>query len=178
MPEPIVFKYGRSNLFRWAKCINVRKGDYWDVPAAPDAEPIPGSDTLVVCPDILLVLAGAFEMQVPELTSPIQLPAGEAGSPQRFRSALRVVATADDSSYVCFIPRDQSFWQREVGFVAAGDRINLDVPAAAEAHLFVPTGGLTGAGAEVQANTVRALSTGQTTTFTAAHDTWFILVWR
>lgn len=178
MSEPIVFKYGVSKLFRWAKCINVRTADYWDVPAAPDAEPVPGSDTLVVCPDILLVLAGAFEMQVPELASPIALPAGEAGSPQRFRSALKIVATADDSSYVCFIPRDGSFWNRQTGFVAAGDSIDIETPPCADAHLFVPVGGLAAVTGDIPANSVRQLTPGQTATFTATHDTYFVQVWR
>lgn len=175
MSEPIVFKYGISKLFRWAKCINVRAGDYWDVPAAPaDAQPVGDSETLVVCPDVMLVLAGAFELQVPELASPIALPAGEAGSPQRFRGPLKIVATADDSSYVCFIPRDQSFWERQVGFVAAGDTIALDTPTAVEAYIFVPVGGFT----DVAANSVRPLTPGGTQSFTAAFDTYFIQVWR
>lgn len=144
MTERIQFKYGITKNFRTAKCVNVPLGSYLDMPAAPsDAVPYEDSETFVGTPEMLMVLKGTFELSMAELPNPIVLNAGDMSSPQRFRSPLKIVCATEDSSYICLTPLDNSFWQREAAFVAAGDDIQIAVPDGATAsYIFVATGSL------------------------------------
>lgn len=177
MADLIQFKYGITKLFRIAKCINTPSGAYLDVPAADDdATHVGDSDILLESREILLVTNGAFDMLVPEVGT-ISLHAGDMSSGQRYRSALRIQASVDDSAYVCLTPRDHSFWNRESGFVASGDQIMVDtVDGAAESYVYVGVGGLTSAVGEHLVGSLVPL-TGETT-FTATFDTYFIHVWK
>lgn len=176
MAEPIVFKLGITRLFRTAKCVNVRAGDFYDLKAAPeDAEPI--SDTLVTCPEIMLVTAGAFDMIVPGLGT-IEMHAGDIGSAERFKGPIRIEAKQDDSDYACITPRDGSLWQREAGFAVAGETMTIDIPPCEAAYLYVATGGLeTDSDGTGEVGTFRPLEPGEHE-ITAAHPTRFITVWR
>lgn len=177
MAEPIVFKLALTPHFRIAKCVNVRAGDFYYLPAAPEeADAVPGSDTLVVCPEIMLVTRGSFELTAPEL-GVIALHAGDAGSPQRFRGPIRIEAAEDDSAYICITPRDNSFWERQAGFVPAGETISLETPPCNSAALLVATGGLICAGSELGVGSLLRLSPGQAD-LTAPRDSYFVHLWR
>lgn len=179
MANPIQFKYGITTLFRIVKCVNVPVGDYYDLPVAPDnAVPVDGSDDLVKCPEVMFVTTGGFELQVPELPDPIPVAAGELSSAQRYRSALKIVATADNSSYTCITPRDNSFWDREVGFVASGEQINVTTPDANFSYVFIVSGAVTVGHSEYLVNALIPAPTDGDITLTATADTYFIHVWQ
>jgi hypothetical protein len=136
---------------------------------------VEGSASLVTCPEILMVTAGSFDMIVPEAGT-ITLHAGDMGSPQRYRGALRLVAAQDDSAYVCITPRDNSFWEREAVFVPAGESITLDPVACQAEAVLVATGGLKVGAADYGVGAVVRLDAGRT--LTAAQDTYFIHLWK
>lgn len=179
MSDQIQFKFGISKLFRTAKCVGILTGSYLDIAAAQEnAVPVEGSDTLVWSNEILIVTAGSFELQVPELPSPIALHAGDISSSQRYRSAIKIVATADDSAYTCITPRDGQFWQREAGFVAAGDQITVETPAGAvDAYVFIATGGAQKDGEGLLVGSLTQV-TGNTVLTGGATDTHFVHFWK
>lgn len=177
MSDQIQFKFGINKLFRTAKCVNTPLGYFLDIPAvAEDATPIEGSDTLFLSPEILIVTSGAFELQVPE-AGVVPLHAGDISSSHRYRSALKIVATADNSSYTCLTPRDGAFWERMAGFVSSGDKITIETPEGAQdGYVFVATGGLqSGAGEHLVGSLVPITGTIE---FTGTADAHFVHLWK
>lgn len=179
MANPIQFKYGITNLFRIVKCVTVPTGDFYDVPAAPDdAVPIDGSPDLFQCPEILLVTSGSFDLQVPELGT-ISLQAGDLSSSERYRSSLRIVATSDDSSYVCISPRLRlSFWDRESGYVSQGGSIVVTTPPeATESYVFVAIGNISYNSTDYLVGSLFQVPTGDVT-LNGTLGSYFIHIWK
>jgi|GEM_PF-4212443 len=178
MSNKITYKYGISRPFHFAKCVGILTGDYLDVAAVPDdVAPIDGSENVYPSKEILLVLAGSFQLQTPEAGN-IDLNAGDMSSSHRYKSAIKIVATADGSSYVCVTPNDNSFWDRQSGFIANGDTLEITTPAeAADAYVYVGEGGVVDAEGNPQlVGAFIRVSGGITLTATA--DTYFIHMWK
>lgn len=178
MSDVIQYKYGITSLFRTAKCVNVPAGDFLNVAEAPqDATPVEGSETLVVCPEILMVTAGSFELQVPELPDPIALNAGDISSSQRYRSPITIVATSDNSAYTCIMPRDNSFYEREGGFVGDAQQLTIETPeGATEDWLYVAIGGLRLNGADNLVGALVPVANGAI--ITGIGNTYFVHMWK
>jgi hypothetical protein len=173
MAEKIPYTFAISAFFQQVKCVNVPQGYFTDWPAALESdEPYEGSEALVKCKQAFLVTKGSFELQI-EGESTITIAAGEMSLPYRYRAAMKIVSAEDGSGYICVTPRDGQFWQRQSGFVANGNAIDIATPQTERSFVVVISGDLGGnvAGAEID------IQPG-TTNFVAGADTRFIHFWK
>lgn len=173
MPNQIQFNWSITSMFRIAKCVNTPAGYSIDLAeASADAEPVEGSDVLVKCNEIMLVTKGSFDLEI-EGQSTVSLNAGDLSLPQRYKTPIRIVSTQDDSGYTCITPRDGTFWNRQSGFVASGQQIDIETPETEAAFVFIVIGGLD----NYLVGSLISVQPG-VSSFTATADTHFVHLWK